>query len=158
MKLYELTGALATLLDYYADSESSYSEECLRQIHEIEVERDYKLEACCAVYKNMQAERDIVANEIKRLRAKQEVLENKLDNFKRYIENNMLPGEKWTNGVHKISWRSSESVEITNEELLPDNCWRIKKEPDKTTIKTLFKNGESVNGAVLVHKNNLQIG
>lgn len=158
MKLYELTGALATLLSYYADSESSYSEECLAQLQEIEVERDYKLEACCAVYKNMQAERDIVANEIKRLRAKQEVLENKLDNFKRYIENNMLPGEKWTNGVHKLSWRSSESVEITNEEFLPDDFWRIKKEPDKTAIKTAFKNGEKVTGAVLVHKNNLQIG
>lgn len=158
MKLYELTGALATLLEYYADSESSYSEECLKQIHEIEVERDYKLEACCAVYKNMQAERDIVANEIKRLRAKQEVLENKLDDFKRYIENNLYPGEKWTNGVHKLSWRASDSVGFSDETLLPQDYWRVKKEPDKALILRKLKNGEEVQGAFLVHKNNLQIG
>jgi len=158
MKLYELTGALKTLLEYYSDSDSTNSEECLAQLQEIEVERDYKLEACCAVYKNINAERDVIANEIKRLRTKLDAIENKSDNFKRYIENNMLPGEKWTNGVHKLSWRASESVEITNEEFLPDDFWRIKKEPDKTAIKTAFKNGEKVTGAVLVHKNNLQIG
>lgn len=158
MKLYELTGGLETLLTYYADSDGSNAEEILAGIYEIEIERDEKLAACCAVYKNMMAERDAIDAELKRLRAKIDAQETKCDNFKRYISNNLLPGEKWGNGVHKISWRSSESVEILDESRIPYEYWRIKKEPDKTSIKAKIKLGEMVEGAVMVHKNNIQIG
>ena len=40
-------------------------------------------------------------------------------------------------------------VIVTDEALLPDKCVRIKREPDKTTIKDLLSKGAQIPGAVL---------
>lgn len=40
-------------------------------------------------------------------------------------------------------------VVITNEHEIPDEFWRIKREPDKTKIKTTIQSGNHVNGAAL---------
>jgi hypothetical protein len=40
-------------------------------------------------------------------------------------------------------------VIITDETALPDNCWRIKREPALDQIRKLINSGETVNGAEL---------
>lgn len=146
MKLYELTGAMAEAL----------STEDFEAVAKIEIERDEKLANSCAYYKNLEAERDAVANEIKRLQDRKKVLENKLESFKQYIASNLFTAEKWTNGVHKLSWRISESVEVVDEGKLPADFWREKtiREPDKAKIKAVG----NVPGTQIITTNHLQIG
>ena len=59
----------------------------------------------------------------------------------------------------KLSFRKSESVEIYNESDLPEKfvIEKVTRTPDKTAIKTAIKNGEKVDGAEIVVKQNLQI-
>jgi hypothetical protein len=53
---------------------------------------------------------------------------------------------------HRATLRlnGAKSAEITDEKELPDDCWRIKREPDKALIKARLNRGEDIPGAVLV--------
>jgi hypothetical protein len=53
---------------------------------------------------------------------------------------------------HRATLRANgaKSAEITDEKALPDDCWRIKFEPDKAYIKSRLARGKDIPGAVLV--------
>jgi hypothetical protein len=53
---------------------------------------------------------------------------------------------------HRATLRANgaKSAEITDEKALPDDCWRMKREPDKSLIKARLNRGEDIPGAVLV--------
>jgi hypothetical protein len=53
---------------------------------------------------------------------------------------------------HRATLRvnGAKSAEITDEKALPDDCWRMKREPDKSLIKARLNRGEDIPGAVLV--------
>jgi len=53
---------------------------------------------------------------------------------------------------HRATLRqnNAKSAEITDEKALPDDCWRIKFEPDKALIKARLNRNEDIPGAVLV--------
>lgn len=59
----------------------------------------------------------------------------------------------------KLSQRKSESVEIVDLDKVPDKFKTIKQniQADKTAIKQALKNGENIEGAKLIEKQNLQI-
>ena len=59
----------------------------------------------------------------------------------------------------KISYRKSDSVDVTNFEELPEEFikTKIEKTPDKVAIKNAIKDGNKVNGAKLVTNYNIQI-
>jgi hypothetical protein len=59
----------------------------------------------------------------------------------------------------KLNFRNSESVEITNEEVLADKFLVTKTvtTPDKKAIKEAIKLGEVVEGATISYNKNLQI-
>lgn len=53
---------------------------------------------------------------------------------------------------HRATLRANgaRAVEISDEKALPDDCWRMKREPDKSLIKARLNRGEEIPGAVLV--------
>lgn len=54
---------------------------------------------------------------------------------------------------HRITSRSTEAVEITcDPEDLPEDCQRVKIEPDRTAIKSAIKDGTTVQGCQLVQR------
>lgn len=111
------------------------------------------------VIKSFDDEIDIYDREIKRLQERKEYLKNTQNRLKQTLSNAMqefniveIKGE-----TLRLSFRESESVEITDESLLDEQYKRVKVEPDKTAIKKALKNGEDVQGARLVKNQNLQI-
>jgi hypothetical protein len=67
--------------------------------------------------------------------------------------------EKIETPLIKLSFRNSESVEITNESQL-DACFIVTKTvttPDKKAIKDAIKSGQLVCGATISYNKNLQI-
>ena len=57
---------------------------------------------------------------------------------------------KFSLPTHELRSRQATSVEIVDEELLPDELMRVKKAPDKSAIKAALKRGDAVPGAQLV--------
>ena len=96
--------------------------------------------------------------EEKALKARREANHRKGDSITRYIQNS-LAGEKFKTAKCAVSYRKSETVEFTDQDLVPDEYWRVKttREPDKTALKTALKAGESIPGAYLEQHQNMSI-
>lgn len=65
--------------------------------------------------------------------------------------------EKIETNMFRLSFRKSESVEISDVESLPIDYVVIKKQADKKKIKEALKNGAVIDGVRIEEKNNLQI-
>jgi hypothetical protein len=90
---------------------------------------------------------------------KQGAMENKIRHFESYIAHCLGEGNKWGNGLFNISWRASESVNVTDLTEIPANYLREKLsyEPDKDLIKKDLSIGAEIPGVEIVKKMNIQI-
>lgn len=82
----------------------------------------------------------------------------RMDNFINFLMQSFQKDKLETN-LYKISYRKSESVEIINEEMIPQEFMKEKTTvaPDKTAIKEALKNWAEVPGVTIKINNNLQI-
>lgn len=106
--------------------------------------------------RNTELTLDAVDIEIKRLQDIKKNTTNKLDKFKGYVEQNMtqLGIQEINTPLGKMSFRKSPpSVEIINEDLVPEEYIRVKTERsiDKKAILDTYKeNGELVEGTRII--------
>ena len=106
--------------------------------------------------RNTELTLDAVDIEIKRLQDMKKTTANKLEKFKNYVEQNMtqLGIEEINTTLGKMSFRKSPpSVEIINEDLIPEEYIKVKTERsiDKKAILDTYKeNGELVDGTRIV--------
>lgn len=162
MKLYEIDGKLNALLEQALEQIETQgnANELLPDIEALVMAKDEKLANCVSYVKNLKALQHAIDEEAKVLKAKSTSIDNKIESLERYIAY-FVGGDKWTNGVHSISWRKSESIEILSEEAVPIEFREqvVTEKISKTKLKDFMKRNEldSFGGAVLVVKNNLQI-
>lgn len=123
--------------------------------------RDQKLENLAMYIKNQQAEADMIKAEADKLAERAKAKANEAKRCKDYLANFMatyFDGKKFETPRVRLSWRASESVEVSGIDALPDEYLRFKDpEPDKTKIKAALKAGVELKGCQLVAKQNLQI-
>ena len=156
MNLYELNKAIVDF-DLEIDEETG---EVLNadELDQITLARDEKIENIALWVKDLLAEADAIKAEEQALAKRRKQAENKADWLKRYVAQ-ALEGEKFKTPRVAISYRTSEAVEILDEDLIPEEFLMIKTEykPDKKAIKDELKVGGEVEGAVLVKRTSLQI-
>ena len=113
------------------------------------------------IVKELEGNIDLIDLEIKRLNALKKPLVNSIDRLKNNLSQAMQMFEvtELKTPLLKINFRKSESIEVTDIDLLDANFVKttITKAADKVAIKDAIKSGENVQGAVLVTNQNLQI-
>lgn len=113
------------------------------------------------IVKELEGNIDLIDLEIKRLNALKKPLVNSIDRLKNNLSQAMQMFEvtELKTPLLKINFRKSESVEIDDLALLDSNYIKVvtTKTADKVAIKEAIKQGENVQGAVLVTNQNLQI-
>lgn len=154
--LYELDARLMSY-EYKFDEETG---EWLNEdeLNEIEMDRNDKIENIALWIKNLEAEANSIADEMKALKARKESKERLAKNLRGNIQHS-LAGEKFETSKVAISYRRSTQVEVTDIGLLDADYLRTKTtvEPDKVAIKEALKNGEEVEGAKLVENVSMQL-
>jgi hypothetical protein len=115
----------------------------------------------CYVIKQLDYDCEQIDNEIARLNKLKKVRANLTNRLKNTVSSAMqlYDVEKIETPLIKLSFRNSESVEITNEQQL-DACFIVTKTvttPDKKAIKDAIKSGVFVEGATISYNKNLQI-
>lgn len=177
--LFEIQESMMNLLEYHINDETGEIIETEEEFNElynaIQLDLQTKLDNTNCLQKMIDGEIEVIDKEIKRLTAekrarerKKEWLKNRVDYFVKtqFTDENGNIDEE---GLHKyklelphskISYRKSDSVEITNLEILPS--WYIKKKveetPDKIAIKNaILKEGKEISGAKIVTNYNIQI-
>jgi hypothetical protein len=120
-----------------------------------------KSENFAYVTKQFDAEMDIIDNEIKRLQQAKKSREKTIQRLKDTIELAMLTFDvnKIETPLIKISFRNSESVEVTDVNDLPNEFKTIKltETADKLKIKDALKSGMFISGCSIKSNRNLQI-
>ena len=113
------------------------------------------------IVKELEGNIDLIDLEIKRLNALKKPLVNSIDRLKNNLSQAMQMFEvtELKTPLLKINFRKSESIEVTDIDLLDADFVKttITKAADKIAIKEAIKQGENVQGAVLVTNQNLQI-
>ena len=162
--LYQLSNELMSCIQY--DEEHVVNSETgeildLEAYNKLEIAVEQKIENVALYIKNKQAEADMIKAEADKLAERAKAKANEAKRCKEYLSSfmaNYYDGEKFETARVRLSWRSSESVEVNGIDALPDEYLRFKDpEPDKTKIKAALKAGVELQGCTLVAKQNLQI-
>ena len=150
MKLYEIDNAILECIDMETGEVID-----IDKLNELQIERDAKVENVACWIKELKAEAEAIKKEKQILADRQKTAENKAESLKKWLAY-ALNGQKFKTAKCSISFRNTESVEVTDEGLENlmkehDELLTYKKpEPNKTAIKQAINDGLSVEGVQLV--------
>ena len=125
------------------------------KLNELQLEKDAKIENVACWIKELKAEAEAIKAEKLALAERQRVAENKAESLKKWLAY-ALQGEKFKTAKCSVSFRKTESVEVTEEGLEAlmkehDELLTYKApEPNKKAIKDALKDGLSVAGVQLI--------
>ena len=159
MTLYEIEQAILDCLDLETGEVLD-----AEKLDALQMERTAKLEGVVLWIKNLLADVEAYENEIVTFVARKKAAENKIESLKNYLAY-ALNGEKFSTSKCVVSYRKSQIADIKDEAAF--KAWAIANHPDMLTIqeprinknevKRCLKDGESIPGAALVERQNIQI-
>lgn len=150
MKLYEIDNAILECIDMETGEVID-----AEKLDALNMERDAKIENVVLWIKDLKAEAEAIKAEKLALAERQKIAENKVESLKKWIAY-ALGGQKFSTAKCAVSFRNTESVEVTEEGLEAlmkehDELLTYKApEPNKKAIKDAIKDGLSVAGVQLV--------
>lgn len=127
------------------------------KFNQLSVDRNDKIENIALYYKNLLSEADAIKSEKEMFAHREKVIRNKAENLKKYLDSS-LKGDKFSTVKVNISYRNSTCVDVDEEKI--DAKWLktiTTTSVDKIKITEALKAGESISGAVLVEKKNINI-
>lgn len=159
MRLYDIDVNLRALWNKIAEQEGEITEEDMQMLNELEIAKNDKLEGYGVIIREMKSEIDECDAEMKRIKEIADRKKNAMERLKKSLQEFMIGNEidKFESVKVKLSFRKSQSLEIEEDAIIPEDLMRIKKEPDKTAIKEFIVNGGELQGVHLLDKKNIQI-
>lgn len=169
MSLYNLTNEIIELdamienLDYIDDPiQREKSEKAIKMmIEDTTGDIEKKYEGYGKYIRNIENEIDIAKAEIERIKAIKKSNENKIERLKDGLLYSLiaLDKRKVETPLFKFSLRKSKSVEIEDIDKIPADYFEIIEEKKifKVNIKKALNDGEMVDGARLIERDNLNI-
>ena len=153
MKLYELT-------EIYNNVLSLEDTEINRVLASIEEEIEKKAENIAKLVRQLEAENEGIKAEEKRLANLRKAQENKIKSLKKYLEQQMIAMDRKKFKTSLFSFniqKNPASVRILKEDKIPEEFFRIKKEPIRADIKAALERGELKGVAEIVQTESLRI-
>ncbi len=163
LTLYDISHEYLRALDDFTDPEADIPmEAAINTLEGIEGQLQDKAVNVAKFMQNLGATAKAIKDAEQQMAKRRKAIENRAQWIKDYLKNNMQAA-----GITKIEspWfllaiqKNPEAVEITNEDLLPDDFKTevITMKIDKAAIKQVIKDGVSVPGAVLIQGTRLAI-
>lgn len=167
MRLYEISEAYNDFLLAYENGdieESAFAD----TLESIEGAFEDKAENIACLIKSLDAEAEAIKAEAAKLNERAKVKGNEAERLKAYLAQHMLATNtlKLESPRVRLSFRKSEAVEILDEAAFIADAQSAGRDDllsykaptvNRTAIKKAIKAGETVQGAALVEKQNLQI-
>ena len=152
MNLYEIDSAIMDCVDMETGEIVD-----IERLSSLQMERDQKIEGVGCWIKNLLADAKALKEEKDNLAKRQKVAENKAASLKTFLSS-YLNGEKFKTAKVAISYRKSDSVDIAEGAVIPEEYLKYSEPtPDKIGLKAALKAGEEFPGISIVTSNNIQI-
>lgn len=159
MNLFEIDQNLQAAFEAAIDPETGeiLDDEMFRRFDELQFDRDAKIENICLFIKNLKADAIAIKAEKDAFAARQKSIERKAEALSNYLKA-YLNGQKFKSVKAAISWRKSESVNVTDISKIPEEFLAYAEPtPKKAEIKAALKAGKIIEGAEIVENNNMII-
>ena len=151
MNLYEIDREILACIDYETgeilDSQ---------RLEMLEMEKEKKIENIGLWIKNLEAEAEALKKEKDAFAAREKSAKNKVDQLKKYLES-ALWGEKFQTTKLSISFRTSTTLEMTENAEVPEQFRKYSFVLDKTKMKESLQNGANYKGFWLQKNQKIQI-
>lgn len=152
MKLYEIDDAIMDCVDMETGEIID-----IERLSALQMERDQKIEGIGCWIKDLLSDAKALKEEKDNLAARQKSAENKAASLKAYLSS-YLDGEKFKTAKVAISYRKSDSVDISEGAVIPEKYLKYSDPtPDKIGLKAALKAGEKFPGISIVTSSNIQI-
>lgn len=158
-KLYELTEMYQNIWDLIGDDEADL-ETLERALENIEDNINFKAESMAKLIKNIDGDIGVLKQEEKRLAERRRALENKQKNIKGYLEMQLKTMEidKVKTPLFTVALQNNpQSVEILDEDTIPEEFIIYTKSISKKEILAKLKEGQEVPGAEIRQTKSLRI-
>ena len=163
--LWEITQEFLALASIIEEAGGEATDELMEELAISRENFAHKAEGYAKLILKWDSEIEAAAAEIKRIQAIKKTKENSVGRLKETLKAALLVfGQEDAKGVKrfetplvKLSTRKSTSIEITDENALPQEAFVIKKEVSKTAIKELLEAGAAIEGASVKESISLQI-
>lgn len=157
--LYELTGIFNQVADMIDGEEINPA--IIDTLESLEMAIEEKADGYAKVMKNTEVTSNGIAEEIKRLQARKKALDNNVKNMKISLQNTMETIGKTKFKTVLFSFniqKNQESVNFTDESLIPDKYQKVAITYDKSAIKSDIKeNGLEIPGVEITQSQSLRI-
>jgi len=159
MNIYKTTIDYLRIIDEIEEQGGEIYPEQEAEIVAISGTGDGSAEWHCEMMRNAVADVDAIADEIKRLQKRKKSAERMEEWHKSRVNDWMqtIGEEKRTFGTFKVSYRNTKSVNVYDEQKVPQSfkvqSWTV----SKTAIADAIKEGDEVPGAEIVEKKNIII-
>lgn len=148
--IYELNKNYMELTAMLEAAETPEEVEAIQNTLEmIDLSIEEKIENTAKYMVNVESDIQGLKTEIDRLTKIKKAKENAVERLKNNVEYAMKQKgiEKLEVGTFKAYYKKSESVEITNLDVIPADYTRVEIKADKVAIKKAIKAGEVIDGA-----------
>ena len=149
--LYEINQAIMNCMDMETGEILD-----VQQLDALQMQLEDKLEGIGCWIKNLEAEAAAYKAEKDAFAARQKAAENKADSLKNYLSG-YLQGCPFETLRVKISFRKSESLEVSETAVVPMEYLKHTVDIDKAELKKAVKAGLVLDGVQLIQKQNIQI-
>lgn len=163
MNLFDINNTIRAFLDQLyssVDETGEIAQGDWEALEELTEARDTKIENIALYIKELDAQASALKAEKEKLEARQKSTEKKAQRLRDYLSMNLQHErqDSFESSRVKISFRKSEVVSIVDD-LLPKKylAKKVTYAPDKKAIKELLKAGQTIKGAYLTEKQNIQI-
>ena len=158
--LYKLNSRYQELLNKITYEDVENEEDFINELVNIEIEVEEKAENTAIIIKKLEAEREMIRNEEKRLADRRKSIENNINYLKSGLEYSMKLQDKKKFKTEHFSFniqKNAPSVMITDEEKALKNYKKVAETIDKAKLKDDLKNGVVLDYAELVQTESLRI-
>ena len=154
MTLYEIEDAILNCVDQ--ETGEIIDADALTAL---QMEREKKLEGVACWVKDLKAEAEAIASEIKALTARKKAAENKAERLKAWLAE-VLEGEVFKTSKVRISYTHNSRLNVIDEQSVIDYIQTHYQDPEeflkfqqpeirKDAVKAEIKNGVEIPGAIL---------
>lgn len=149
--LYEINEQIAGLVDPETGEIADFE-----AFEKLNLDLDTKIKNIALWIVNLRSDAEQLEEQEKKFCERKTYAKNKAESLKNLLDR-FLSGEKRSYPEVVISYRKSEQVAVDDGAKLDDRFLRIKTEINRTALKDALKHGESIEGARLEVKNNIQV-
>lgn len=149
--LYEIDAAMTALIDEDTGEITDYD-----AFEALVMEKDKKCESIALLYLNYLSDAEQYKTEKKKFEERAALAARNAERLKSYLDR-FLAGEKFKTTRVNVSYRRSEGVVIDDAKDIAEKYIKYTPSYDVAGIKAAIKSGETVTGAHLEERKNIQI-